>query len=313
MTNVAKSGTLAYTNTFGSYIFSPTLQFDEPLISGSVIQGVGWLVFVLGVVGIMYAIARHRLIELMLVIWLLAFYFYMESYNIRGIRHMVIVVAPLAILGSKLLWDISRKIQRYQWITSAIVVLFTLPSLWMSVQYTYAKTLPNTRLIAKQWIETNVPEGTEIHRDSYSPPLEQFEHRMNWLKQHKPHLIPIFEKYFSNQTHKGYRLTNIKPVLDIRQGDIESSSVSSVNDRIVDGAEYIITSSYFKHFFTHPNPRRFYPNYTRKWRDFYAELDRAGQRVYQISPEKCRTTGPEIIVYKLPAGLEQKDTLRGNE
>ncbi len=301
MTDVSKSGTLAYTNSFGGYIFSPTPQFDEPLISGSVVLGVGWLVFVLGAAGILYAIRRHRLVEMMLVIWLLAFYFYMESYSIRGIRHMVIIVAPLAILGSKLLWDVFRKSRGPQWAVVTVAVLFALPSLWMSVEYAYSKTLPDTRLIAKEWVETNIPVGSNIQVDFYDPPLKEFEHRMKWLNQHKPHLIPLFHKYFSDQIQEGYRLTPIKPVLDIRQGDIESSSVPSVNDRIMDGAEYIITSSYFKHFFTHPNPRRFYPKYTAKWRKFYSELDRVGERVYRISPQKWWINGPEIVVYKMPS------------
>jgi hypothetical protein len=209
------------------------------------------------------------------------------------------VVAPLAILGAKLLWDAVNKLKAPQWACVLAVIIIAIPSCWLSMHYAYSKTLPQTRIIAKEWIEANIPEGSQVLVDFYGPVLERYEHRFIWLSKHKPQLIPLFEKYFGTSEQTRYRLEHIKPVLDIRQGSIEDSVVPSVQERVEAGAEYIVTSSFFKAFFYHPNVKRFYPNYTAKWRDFYQELEETGERIYQTGPSKWRIAGPEITVYSL--------------
>jgi hypothetical protein len=310
--NETNGGYLPYTGSFGSYIFSPVPEFNNPLISGSIIQGIGWPVFFLGLVGMIFAIIRRSYMALLLVVWAVAYYLYMESHSIRVLRMMIVLVPPFAIFASRMLWDILDKIKTPQWANIIIAIGIALPSFSLSARYAYDKTLPDTRIIAKSWIESNIPAGESILVDTYGPPLEKYGHQLKWLNMYKPRLIALFREYFSDKGNRGYRLRTTKRSREDASRGLKAPMVIHMEDARRDSVNYVITCSYYRRIFNNPTVRHFYPESVIGWQSFYQELDQVGEKVYEIRPRKWRETGPEIIVYKLPETKTNEGNIGGS-
>jgi hypothetical protein len=85
---------------------------------------------------------------------------------------------PISLLfASWVLWkgiDALRdyRLEHAHWrrfITPLLIVAFSAVSLVESVRHVYLVTRPDTRILAAQWLESNVPPGSKIAREWYTP------------------------------------------------------------------------------------------------------------------------------------------------
>ncbi len=118
-----------------------------------------------------------------------AYFLFMGSYRVHFERNMVPVLpflAALAGLGCIRFLEAARRqgagpsrsvVRLGVWAVVALLTVSIYHQGVMSLAHAKRITLPNTRWISKQWIETNLPSGSKIAVEFYTPPIdpERFE------------------------------------------------------------------------------------------------------------------------------------------
>ncbi len=146
--------------------------------------GLGWLLSVLVIAGLLFALIRHKPVDLIIATLPIVIYIYMGSQQMYFARFILPVIPFLLILAAMLLYKIvsgftnSRLGISLGLILGAFLFAFQ-PSI-SSVRSDYLLTQIDTRTIAKQWIEAAIPEGAKIALDwpFYGPPLSSIDKQM---------------------------------------------------------------------------------------------------------------------------------------
>jgi hypothetical protein len=187
-------------------------------------------------------------------------------------QRWLIPMLPIGLLvASRVLWtgiDVLTE-SGHRWarwktpvVISMIIVLSFLPVM-NSVKYLYTRTLPNTKSLAARWFEANVPPGSRIAREWYTPMVPRNDVEVTW------------SRYL-------YQLDPLDETLAHRY-------------------DYLVTSSdAYKQFFRLADQ---YPERVDLYREpveFYEALLEMDP-VVEFQPEPYKTTGPIIRVYAVPA------------
>ena len=164
---------------------------------------------------------------------------------------------------------------------------------------------PDTRLLAKAWIETHVPSGSKLLMDGpryrliQSPPLNHnaasVDRQIGRASQEGASLargvsslmLDIYEEALLDQTGPTYDIQS--SVMGIRLADPEFYAAGCF--------EYVVTSSYITKLFAEGRiHRQRYPESAM----FYDGLsdDRRFEQVYRVAPIAWESSGPTISVYR---------------
>jgi hypothetical protein len=138
--------------------------------------GAGWPMLAFMLLGVGWAIWRHRNGDLLTLYMPLIFYVYMGYYRIPIARLILPVYPFLALLTARCLVAvvalIIRSERRRLLLTSAAMAVLLWQPLSNSLRCDYILTQEDTRTLAKEWIETHVPsEGLLVVEQFGSPPL----------------------------------------------------------------------------------------------------------------------------------------------
>ncbi len=279
-----------------SFLGSPYLLFDisttirsllyHALTGGKEFWGcegtpVGWIYYVqllrdgtslpftaLFLIGTAYAVYRHRTSELLLLSFPVIYYLFMGSFQTKFPRYIIPVLPFLAIFAASLI-DAVRERSGSLMARGAIlfIPLFALPSLVASVRWDLEMGRVNTRTLAREWIEENIPRGSRIAIDSLGPPLDDSRYD-----------IYIF--------HEGVLQHPLDPWAHYRLGKVRTVGV--LQENAIDFA--IVNSD------TYGNYRRV-PHLYPEEAPFYTELDREAELIKEFKPDG--NPGPEIKIYSL--------------
>lgn len=160
---------------------------------------------------------------------------------------------------------------------------------------------PDTRLVAKAWIEAHVPSGSKILMDGMrfrflqSPPLnpdrETAARRLADLASSELELprdlLPLYQVAAERIPEPRYNLHSTMYGLDVRELDY-----------YVDGGfDYIVVSSLHQKRYVTEEAIQRYPVSARFYRDL--ETDRRFRAVYHIEAVPWQRNGPTLTVYKV--------------
>jgi hypothetical protein len=187
----------------------------------------------------------------------------------------------------------------------------------MAVVYQdYMWTRPDTRVVAKEWIEANIPSGAKILADGMryrfvqSPPLNPdkstVDHRVAQASEAR-HV----SRGVSRQTLTLYAkaMSQVKGPTYWLHSTVWGLEVEALDYYILTCFDYIVTSSLNSERYVGEVYRRRFP----KSAQFYEQLktDPRFQAVYSIEPVSWKRNGPLITVYKvLPACGESSERPR---
>ena len=121
-------------------------------------EGLGWPVFLLAILGALFAARRRRPKDIVLLSFLLAFGILISGVRITFPRYVLPLTPVLAVWAAQLLAEI--KIPRFAW--GALVLLSASPSLWSSIQFDRLASRDDTRLLLATWIDKNVPPQSQV-------------------------------------------------------------------------------------------------------------------------------------------------------
>ncbi len=156
-------------------------------------EGYGVLPLVLAGLGLLWLLWRDWKKALFLLSFPLLLFLFVGQYKTWFPRNIVATVPFLAIFSGTCVYafvDLLRRaaarpsqgMQRWAstWGYVAAAAL-TLGSVSGQISRAYEEvrliTLPDTRWVSLQWIQENVPSGTRIGREHYTPPIEEFTDR----------------------------------------------------------------------------------------------------------------------------------------
>jgi len=145
--------------------------------------------------GLVYALARHRKKDLILLSYPLVLFVLIGMWKTRATRYML-PLAPFLILLASLFLDAllswPKKLSSSlhlkaivapageKILAAAVVILLLLGPAHKVVMVDYTLTRPDTRITAKAWIERFIPKGSRIALESYCPPLSPRDYQLSY-------------------------------------------------------------------------------------------------------------------------------------
>ena len=146
------------------------------------------------------------------------------------------------------------------------------------VSESYNLTQPNTRLIALDWIEENIPTGSIIVEEQGAPNLNEAE------------LLPLVPVPY-------YYVTEITPLFS-REGENKDPLDVLYETR----PDWVITSSNVRGRYEREGAEEQFPDLVAAFEVYYELIDGYLTEVKRIKPGNG-VTGDEIVVYRVPEGL----------
>lgn len=147
--------------------------------------------------------------------YLLMFSFFQRAYP----RHAVVLLPFLALLAARAVTGWLESPNRFRWLPYATVVLLLAAPIYGSSQLGLAARRPTPAMRAAEWIDINLPAGSRILEDQYTPRLDSRKHRV--------HRLRVEEKVFAGNydwvLHSGYPpglpLKGLRSVLSFSRGE----------------------------------------------------------------------------------------------
>jgi 4-amino-4-deoxy-L-arabinose transferase-like glycosyltransferase len=301
----------------GSAILVESNEFDEAVNDITILHERGYLPILAK--GTNVAITLAALLGAVLGIWrrnrwdmiwgMLAVLFIgiMELSDRGGEERYLLPILPgLWLLAARGAAAIAGQRERLLAIITAIII--TIPLLTL-IRDDYMLTRPDTRVLAKDWIETNIPQNSKILMDGmryrfiHSPPLNPDDSTVARRATRAEEA-----EYVSRGVSKNTLSLYAKAMSQIEgpKYDLHSTNwglaVKDLTHYQKECFDYIITSSTISRRFDNPSNAERYP----KSAQFYRRLStEAGfEVIYSVAPVPWKTQGPSITVYSVPSRCE---------
>lgn len=139
--------------------------------------GLGIPLLFFSLMAVLYAVWKHRGPDLILLAFILPVFVYLSLQQTYFGRFLLPIIPPLMVLAASALTDLWVGLKlptaAKTLVTAGLLVLIALPTLSASLRFDYLLTRKDTRTLAKEWIETNLPAGSAIAEDwiFHCPPL----------------------------------------------------------------------------------------------------------------------------------------------
>jgi 4-amino-4-deoxy-L-arabinose transferase-like glycosyltransferase len=292
----------------------------------SLLASIGSPLGLMALLGLGYALIRRRPIDLILLsqpLFLAGFYM---LFTAKEPHHMLMAFPALSLLSASFLvdvvsWFIRPWIPQSVALTLAAMLLLVTP-VRVSFQNSFRLALPETRSIAKEWIEENIPPGSKIVMDSgkyylstYGPPLrpsrwtlEQLIARAESLsgtslaRREGTRRVGWFgeAEYFRQQL----QTLDAQPGYDVIQILHDEASpradVLTLDEYVSMGVQYAIVTSYvWEQYIPGRETAVRHPDKAGKYRNFYQALQARSTLLKEFSPSD-KMAGPPLRIYELP-------------
>jgi hypothetical protein len=216
-------------------------------------------------------------------------------------RYLLGIVPALWLLAARGAAEITGQRNRVAAIAVALIIAVPLLAL---IRQDYMFTRPDTRVLAKDWIEKNIPSGSKIlidgmrYRLIQSPPLNPDESTVERriTRAEGPRRV---SRGVSQDTLALYAEAMSKvsgPKYDLHS-TVYGLDVKDLSYYPQECFDYIITSSQVSNDFVAPSRVQKYPTSAR----FYRQLptDPRFSAIYSVKPVPWAIQGPAITVYEV--------------
>jgi hypothetical protein len=290
----------------------PAGEFDQAVRQVTVLRGGTYLNILLrdsnivltfaALAGAAFGIWRRNRWDIILTAFVVIFLTGMSLADRPGEeRYMLPIVPALWLLGARAAWQLGKLHSRL--VPIAIAAIVVLP-IYAVAEQNHMWTRPDTRVLAKDWIESNVPENAKVlmdgmrYRFTQSPPLRPNDAAVDRRVGRAAGAAQV-SRGVSNSTLELY--ADAMSRLDGPKYDLYSTvyglNVKRLSYYIERCFDYIVTSSQNESRYDSPEAAEKYPVSAR----FYSELpnDSRFEKVFTAAPVPWSIQGPEINVYKV--------------
>jgi len=240
---------------------------------------IGVVLLVLGVAGLGWALWRRTRLDLMIAPYVIVYFAYIGTWKELADRYLLVIVPLVLLLAMRLCVDVIGLVRpghrRVAVPVVAIVVVVALVSpLASSLAFDRELSGTDTREVAREWIQRNVPAGSLIAVENYGPPLVQ-EAALDHYKA-------------AGLDAVAYRVVRLK--LPAPGTPERSRDLTRLRRQ---GVEYVVVSSrIYDRVLAAPEV---YPTIVA----FYRQLDAEAQLVKEFRPGPGER-GPVLKLYRIP-------------
>ena len=268
------------------YIFlnNNNVDFDQK-VPNSIAGNLTLLVFVVSLIGIYYKLLKKRDKYDLMLLSILTFQLLVFSrYRSQMIRWYV-GLFPI-FLYYFIFFTLSIR-SKFKYLLISIFLIGFLLNLFYSIEFSYTKTLPDTRVLAKNWMNSNLEKETIVYSTYWSAngdfkgagiPFYYYEQKHNIHNT----FAPNFKSFFC-------------------QGKLHKY-------------QYVVVSSYVTKIYNYKESLKYYPNHSKSFIKFYNLIDKNFHLVKVISGDKLfKNSGPTLKIYKvLPSKLNCEKKVNKN-
>ncbi|NIV92443.1 phospholipid carrier-dependent glycosyltransferase [candidate division KSB1 bacterium] len=280
-----------------------------------------WTVGILMVAGLIYAFFQKDKKQLLLLMFVLPTLLLVGVWNRAGIHYIMPIFPALAVLGAVFLNDIFNQIRNKHFRVALITVLM-FPAFYKIAYQDIRLTQPDTRTIAKKWIESNIPHGSSIAYENYVYGPNLFDARRFLRNESESGVLPteLKERLLQEQNLRpSYLLINLRKDFKSRISSEQNHDTRSRRNRYIRqlldnrlpklssvkkaGISYLLASSdNYARYFEGTSPEKgtalwlAYQNGKRFYENVFNSPDLA--LLKEFRPTKWNL-GPIIRIYKL--------------
>jgi hypothetical protein len=278
----------------------------------SLLSSFGQPIGAIALLGLGYALIRRRPADLIIASQPIFVGLFLMLFRVKESTHMLVAFPAISILAASFLidvitWVLRRRASLQLVAATAVTVLLLVAPALKSFQSSYRLSLPDTRILAKAWVEKNIPPGSKIVMDSgkyyleaFGPPLalsrwtlEQFIQRGRSTNSGDIARRDGTRRvaYSGEATYFQYQLDLLgdQPGYDIVQilHDVGAPKTEwpRLDHYINQGVQYAIVSSYAVNGFSDSM-------------DLYEALRRRAVLIKEFRPSE-KINGPTLLIYKL--------------
>lgn len=251
----------------------------------SVGGALGWPTLILGLSGlVLFTFIRRHGWAIVLTAFIIPYAVVVGSWSMRAERYLLPLVPALIVFAVALLPElgrlrfVSRAGAHARVGFAAIASLVMLAPLAAALPGHLERAEPDSRTLARQWIEANVPAGSFIVTEAYGPEL--YGPYAIWDMDDK-----IRRRLFRTMSDRPYYAVQTLPMYQV---DSERSGAFYDHD-VLSMADYIVTTSSVRGRYER-EPARF-----DRQAAFYKTLDGAFDKAQEIAPAGA---GPRLRIYR---------------
>ena len=126
----------------------------------------------------------QRRLSLALVVVPVVYFVLLSSYQSRTERNLIPILPFICLLGADLGWRITRRLGHGRTAAAAfalVVCLVAAPGVLSCLRYDRQLSRQDTRTVALEWIEANLPPGSRIAREEYTPQVSADRYQVTYL------------------------------------------------------------------------------------------------------------------------------------
>jgi len=308
---------LGEVHTFGTgsgsaWLIYPRLLFRHPylLLGGLDLTG---FIF-LG--GILWAAWKREKEDFLLLAYPLLLYLMMGKWSFGSNRYSLPLVIFLALWGARAIVEAARAIPHLmgsergkRWavgLLGGFIALAIALSLLNSAFMSYRLTRKDTRTLAKEWVETNIPPGTAIAvewdteatvqlwetPDDIRAKIAAYETGKAVTIHHaSEQMAAVHRMRLAAVPRENYRIVRIGG-MDGTRVLLDNYSIEELKEK---GAEYLIVSDEVRRIFVERQGEKVYPRHNL----FYRQVEEELHPVASFRPSPLSSLGPEINIYRL--------------
>jgi hypothetical protein len=314
---VTNPGFFVYTN-LGNHLFgSPDQALDSDEVDAfvepdlvtrpnlyvfylnAIADSMGWPLFVVSLGALAYALWRRTRADVVLVSYALVNYLAIAGTSAELLyypRYALPIIVVLAILSGRALSDLLTALPRWRFAAGAVFLAAV--AAWPvveAIKSNYTLTQNDTRTIAKEWFEANVPAGATvmIEGGKTGPSRESvnlresrvsLEQRIAYWKKVEPRQAKFLEFKLAADDGAGY-------VLEL----VRLKSLATLDEYATKGVEYfVVRPLYFS------RSRRAAPQAIRLLEEL--QDDARVKLVRRFEPESDLQPGPVVEIYRFQGG-----------
>lgn len=142
-------------------------------VTHSLFYGLGWPLLILSIMGLFYSIYKRSSEDLILSSFPVIYYVFFGYMKRGAIDEYIIPVLPfLTLFAARLLWNVVISLKRRNIkLTNYVLLISIFLIILIPAKYTFWHNWllqqPDTRTLAKIWIEDNIPKGSRIGLQDY--------------------------------------------------------------------------------------------------------------------------------------------------
>jgi len=246
-------------------------------------RGLGPILLGMATMGILLALYKHRRRDLLLLSFPVFYFLYVGSWTVVYGRYMIPILPMLCLLAASFVFFLVKKFKNSELVLGALLGLALLQPAWEVVKSNRILNQTDTRTLAKEWIDENLPDQSKIAMDTiYGYFLD-------------PYYLPNLRKATgADDLEKGFYLL---PWSKISEATPHEDPQKFLADWQAEKVDYLIVSSlvYGRYFSERTEEVR--PGVKNVQTD-YLWFDENFKLLKEVSPDGVRP-GPTIKVYQV--------------